>query len=455
MSMEEKNIVAIEIGSSKVKGALGQVSDKGVITVQAVEEEPFLEWVRYGEVSNVEEVAATLRRIIERLEMRIAPAVIAEVYVAVGARSLCSTTRSVEHHLVEEMEIGDDILRELQNQVRMAAPADRVLLAVLPREYAVDRKPVTQPKGTLGNSVSMDAVLLTCRKQIKSKLERLLTDKLGLKVAGFIVRQTAIADAVLTHEEKRIGCMLVDFGAETTTVSIYKNGSLQFLQTLPMGSRNITRDLMSLNYLEERAEEIKRRQGNAFGTTIGAMEEAINYDQVNKCVSARAAEIIANIKEQLKQSGFTASQLARGIVVVGRGAFLSGFNDRLAKDTGMNVRSGSVSTAEVRISDVRISPVDSVDVLSIIRAAAKGHTHECLAMPQPEVQPEPEIMDAPVVVEEVVEKVVEPEPAPAPAPAQTARAPRRSPWDRLRGIMDKLEGGLVEDDDDDLRDDRD
>ena len=51
--MEEKNIVAIEIGSSKVKGALGQVSDKGIITVQAVEEEPFLEWVRYGEVSNV------------------------------------------------------------------------------------------------------------------------------------------------------------------------------------------------------------------------------------------------------------------------------------------------------------------------------------------------------------------------------------------------------------------
>ena len=66
--MEEKNIVAIEIGSSKVKGALGQVSDKGIITVQAVEEEPFLEWVRYGEVSNVEEVGAVLRRIIGRLE---------------------------------------------------------------------------------------------------------------------------------------------------------------------------------------------------------------------------------------------------------------------------------------------------------------------------------------------------------------------------------------------------
>lgn len=135
---------------------------------------------------------------------------------------------------------------------------------------------------------------------------------------------------------------------------------------------------------------------------MGVMDDSINFDQVNKCVSARAAEIIANIKEQLKQSGFTGQQLARGIIVVGRGAFLSGFNDRLAKETGMNVRSGSISTAEVRISDVRISPVDCVDVLSILREAAKGSTHECLTQPEPEVVEEP--------VEEV--PVTEPEPEP-------------------------------------------
>ena len=432
--MEEKNIVAIEIGSSKVKGALGQVSDKGIITVQAVEEEPFLEWVRYGEVSNVEEVGAVLRRIIGRLEERIAPAKVAEVYVGVGARSLCSTTRSVERHLVEEMEIGDDILADLRNQARMAAPPDRDLLAVIPRQYSVDKKSVTQPKGTMGNSVSMDAVLLTCRKQIKSKLERLVVDKMGLKVAGYVVRQTAIADAVL----------LVDFGAETTTVSIYKGGHLQFLQTLPMGSRNITRDLMSLNYLEERAEEIKRRQGNASGTSIGAIDDSINYDQVNKCVSARAAEIIANIKEQLKQSGFSASQLARGIIVVGRGAFLAGFNDRLAKEMGMNVRSGSISMADVGISDVRISPVDCVDVLSIVRAAAHSDTHECLSTPEPEPEPEP--------VEEIEEEEIEEEPA-----RKQPSKPRTSIWDRLRNITERIEGGLVEEDDDEddvLRDDR-
>lgn len=69
------------------------------------------------------------------------------------------------------------------------------------------------------------------------------------------MRQSAIADLVLTSDEKKLGCMLVDFGAETTTVSMYKNGTLRYFETLPLGSRNITRDIMSLNHTEENAEQ--------------------------------------------------------------------------------------------------------------------------------------------------------------------------------------------------------
>ena len=53
------------------------------------------------------------------------------------------------------------------------------------------------------------------------------------------------------------------FGAETTTVSIYKNDVLIYLATIPVGSRNITKDITALNILEERAEEIKKSVGNA------------------------------------------------------------------------------------------------------------------------------------------------------------------------------------------------
>ena len=57
--------------------------------------------------------------------------------------------------------------------------------------------------------------------------------------------------------------MLVDMGAETTTVTIYRKGCLRYFATLPFGGRNITRDITSLNVLEENAEDIKITSGNA------------------------------------------------------------------------------------------------------------------------------------------------------------------------------------------------
>ena len=94
--MEEKNIIAIEIGSSKIKGALGSFSPSGVLTVKAVEEEPLLDWVRYGAVSNVEETSRLVSGIIRKIENRVAPSKVSKVYVGLGGRSCCSMRRDVE-----------------------------------------------------------------------------------------------------------------------------------------------------------------------------------------------------------------------------------------------------------------------------------------------------------------------------------------------------------------------
>ena len=101
--MEERNIIAIEIGSSKIKGALGTYfAPTGVLTVKAVEEEPLLDWVRYGAVSNVEETSRLVEKIIRKIEQRVAPGKVCSVYVALGGRSCCSISRSAERMLPEE-----------------------------------------------------------------------------------------------------------------------------------------------------------------------------------------------------------------------------------------------------------------------------------------------------------------------------------------------------------------
>ncbi len=327
--MEEKNIIAIEIGSSKVRGAIGTYSPDGVLTVNAVEEEPLLDWVRNGTVSNVEEVASLVGRIIRKIENRVSPRKVSSVYVGVGGRSFMSLPREVEQTFPEEVEITDKVIERLMNDAALSPYADRELYEVVPREFTVDKTTVSRPKGTVGRSIRMSANLIVGRPQPKRNIDRLFGEKLKIDVAGYKVRQIALGDAILTNEEKRLGCMLADFGAETTTVSIYKNGRLQYMATLPLGSRNITRDIMNLHIVEERAEDLKCTLGtvnpSAGVQTIGQTD----YSDLNNYVVHRAGEIMANVREQIKFAGYKTSDLNAGIIVTGGGARLNGFNEGL------------------------------------------------------------------------------------------------------------------------------
>ncbi|MDE6490474.1 MAG: cell division protein FtsA, partial [Muribaculaceae bacterium] len=79
--MEPRYIVAIEIGSSKIKGAAALLEADGTLSVKAVEEEKLIDAVRYGCVQNVGRVADKIPSIILKLENQISPAKIRKIYL--------------------------------------------------------------------------------------------------------------------------------------------------------------------------------------------------------------------------------------------------------------------------------------------------------------------------------------------------------------------------------------
>lgn len=435
--MEEKYIVALEIGSSKIKGAVGTIDATGALSVKAVEEEKLCDGVRYGCIRNVVETANAIRNVISRLEQHEAQRKVTGVYVSVGGRSLSSQVIEIERRFATETEITMEMISDIINDALNQPLHERSIVCVTPREFRVDNSPTNRAVGMMGSHIAARLNLISCRNQLMRNLHNVLDERLQLKIQDVFVRQLAEADLVLFSEEKRLGCMLVDFGAETTTVSIYKNGVLEYLSTIPMGSRNITRDITALNHLEERAEELKITGGNALPSAEQNTvynHPSTDYTQINNYVAARAGEIIANINEQLKYSGFTAAKLPGGIIIVGKGAKLNGFNQRLKTMTGMEVRVGAPTT-RIRINDGRIQSTDAVDVISILSAAAKSNPVECMTRPAPvfveEPKPaEPEPVYTPrqqpaaAPVAEQPKKPAAPAPAaPAPAPA-TPKAPK-------------------------------
>lgn len=392
--MPDRNlIVAFEIGSSKIKGAVASVDPNGALTVLAIEEEPLIDAVRYGVVKKVEEVSKRIQSIKLKLEnyAAVAPGKIKRVFVSAGGRSMRSATIPVEKTFPEEIEITDMVIRQLREQALAlgADNADREVLAVIPRDFIVDGIPQKNPREIYAHSIKTNICLVTGRATNNLNIKRAITERLDIDIQSRIVRQIAIGGTVLTDEEKSRGCMLVDFGAETTTVSIYRNSGLVYLATIPIGSRTITRDLTNVSGSESRAEEIKKTVGNITPDELrqGQSSDGLDTTEINNYIHARAGEIITNIMEQPIYAGMKLSDLRGGIVIVGGGSRLKGFNEMFSSQSGLPVRQGKPSNS-IRIADHRIDPAGAVDIISILAVAARVvKENPCVVYPEKKPQP--------------------------------------------------------------------
>jgi cell division protein FtsA len=181
-------------------------------------------------------------------------------------------------------------------------------------------------------------------------------------------------------DEKRVGCMLVDIGAETTTVLIFKNGEMVYYSTIPLGSRNITMDLMSLKLSEDKAESIKQQSGRAIApenrSTITI--EGIRHSEIINIVVARAEEIAANICEQIHYAGLDHSDLPGGIIAVGEGFKLTDMMELVGKQCNLPIRSAKLPSEGVVLEDHKAPAGDILQVASILYVGATHTDTACL-----------------------------------------------------------------------------
>ena len=385
--MNERYIAAIEVSSSKIVAAIGKTKGNGHLDVMAVEHESTHEGcVRYGIIQNLEETSTIVSRLITRLEQRtnILPRKVKSVIVGLGGRSLKNITKEVSLSLPEDTEINDEILHRLQDQALHAA-IDNTLEVVdaVPRSFKVGNSQTSSPKGMIGDHISGIFDLIVCRPELKRNIRRTIIDKLHLEVDGFVVTAMATGHLILSPEEKRLGCMLVDIGSETTTVTIYQKGSLHYFATLPMGGRNITRDIASLGVVDAKAEEIKITSGNALAenNVPNLTINGLKLTDISNMVTARSEEIVANIVSQIEYAGIKDSDLPGGIICIGGGARMKGILELLENESGISVRRGVVPEY-VHIDDSKATSVETLQVASVMYAGATLTDKESLIMPE-------------------------------------------------------------------------
>lgn len=382
---DDRYVAAIEISSSKIIAAVGKMHSDGRLDVLATEQERGVESVRYGEIKNLEETSMRIGRVLDKLQRKpsVAPREITALYVGLSGRSFRSIMTECELSMPDDTEITDDIIERLRQEA-FATRIDSSLEIVdaIPRIYQVGKSETLSPKGAIGNHIRAVYDLIVCRPELRRNLSRTLEDKVGIPVCGYVITALSTAQVILKSEEKRLGCMLVDLGAETTTVTIYKDGSLRYYATLPLGGRNITRDLTSLNFLEERAEDIKITMGNAIAreTSTSLNLSGVKTSEINDRIVSRSEEIVANIVEQVKYAGMKDSDLPAGIICIGGGMNLNGMIDLLGRQTGLHVSRGKLPEY-IHVEDARVPMSEILQVSSVLYCGSVDSDEECLEIP--------------------------------------------------------------------------
>lgn len=375
--MESKTIVAIEIASSKIKGAAGTVDADGRVTILAVEEIGGINNVRYGRVQNIREVSAAVNEIVRRLEAAptVKPRTVRAVAVALGGRSLCGVPARAAQKFPKECEISERHIERLAFEASRDFMGDKSIEDTVARRFYVNNSAVRHPVGIFGESLRGEFMMISCNKENRQNLERIKYDSLDPGKVTYVIRPTAIADMVLSAEEKELGSALVDIGAETTTVAVYKEGTLAAVFTLPLGARLISYDLSAgFNVTEETAEAMKRNY------TAGV--DVNNGELVGKYIDARAGEIVANVLNMLTVKGFAASALSK-IVLTGGGANIPAFAALLASQGKVAVRTAAMPEGvSFRVAGRNSS--DNIDVVALILAGSRRMTEDCLSKAESE-----------------------------------------------------------------------
>lgn len=318
-------IVAIELGSTDISGIAGKKNADGSINILAYSSEKSDDCIKKGVIYNLDKTTQKLTSIIKDLETKL-QAGIKKVYIGVGGLSLRSIKNTETRQLGDDTRISQAIIDSMM-EANMETPLlDYEILAVEPQEYKVGNNLLTEPVGTTASSIEGNYLNIIARPTVKQNIKQCLSHT-GYEIAGFTISPMATADTVLTTNEKRSGCALIDFGADTTTVAIYKNNILRHVCVIPLGGNNITKDICSKQIEEDDAELIKLKYASAYtehkeGEEVQDTEFSID----GKCsimsrtlediVEARVNEIITNVFNQIKLSNYSDGLMA-GIVVTG------------------------------------------------------------------------------------------------------------------------------------------
>ena len=219
--------------------------------------------------------------------------------------------------------------------------------------YELDNKFFSNsPIGIFGNNLKLNFYKFAVKKNYTNTLSSLFKS-LNIHIENYVPTPLSSSLATLNYDDKLLGAICIDLGASSTSVALFENEKLIFMDAINVGGKNITNDIargVSTNI--ESAERLKTLYGSVISSPSDEYElieipmsnepskfKQINRSTINSIIKPRAEETLELIWQKLKEYNFHRKQI-KNLILTGGGASLEGIAEYAQIIFDSNVRIG-------------------------------------------------------------------------------------------------------------------
>jgi len=330
-----RNILAIDIGSTKVTTAIAKKDENGIQilgsgTVRS-------QGLKKGVITNIDLASRSIKESY-RLASQVAGTTPKKAIISISGAYVKSVNSTGIVNIPNAEITLDEIDRALKGALYNAEiPQEYEVIHVLPYKFKVDDQDfIEDPLGMTANRLEAEVHIVTAQKSSIYNLKKAVRQA-GIDIENIVLGGYASAIATMGEDDKELGAAVIDMGGSTCDLVIHSGNSIVYDDFLGVGSMHLTNDLsMVLHTPLYTAEEIKVHYGDLSEPKsdyieipiIGDEEQTheVSLEVVYNIILARVEETLMILAKSIEESGYK-EHLGAGVILTGGMTKLGGLRE--------------------------------------------------------------------------------------------------------------------------------
>ena len=359
ISADSLPLVAIDLGSNGVRAMAAERVDKDLFHVLGVEQSrKFVSGIERGVVVQTSNVGYMISEVLRLLANRIGVASLPTAFVSIGGRSMRVVQVSSKRDQINRQTVDKQLLaemeRECKEKIELRYPTVAVF-GLFPSFYKLDgvKQEFAPKEDQEAVLIEVNFIAFYGSRDVDEMMQKSF-DQAGRSIECSFVRPEALLSAFACVDGDDVlqrGCAVLDFGAQTTTLTVFKRTTYLQNIVLPHGGLNITRAIAQQGVSEATAEQLKCKYGFASPAFVEknlrlTINDPVNGEQV--FTSASLAGIIEQKLEEilspLLQEFAKFEDRMETLYITGGGSMLNGLDSFVQQRTKVRVLYGAHDT---------------------------------------------------------------------------------------------------------------